>query len=137
MVSYPVVVTLTDPPATLRSGMSADVTITIASATNVLTVPAEALRGTDGDYRVLILDADGQPQAQAVEVGLVTNTAAEIKSGLAEGQEVVTGTSSASSGTTTTPGFGGGFGGVPGVAPDGGRVFRQGTGGNGAGGNGN
>ena len=58
-MTYPVVVTIADAPATLRSGMSADVTITIASATNVLTVPAAALRGSDGDYSVLVLGADG------------------------------------------------------------------------------
>jgi membrane fusion protein, macrolide-specific efflux system len=137
VVSYPVTVTLTDPPATLRSGMSADVTITIASATNVLTVPAAALRGTTGNYSVLLLGADGQPQAQPVDVGLVTNTSAEIKSGLAEGQAVVTGTSSAQTGTPTTGGFGGGIG-IPGGGPV--RIENgRGNGGNGTnrGGNGN
>jgi RND family efflux transporter MFP subunit len=128
VVSYPVTVTLTGAPATLRSGMTADVTITIASANGVLTVPAAALRGTTGNYSVLILDADGQPQRQTVDVGLVTNTSAEIKSGLAEGQEVVTGTASARSGTTTTGGFGGV--GIPGVGPGGGQIFRNGNGGN-------
>ena len=131
VVSYPVVITLTEPPATLRSGMSADVSVTIASATNVLTVPAAALRGNAGGYSVLVLGADGQPQSQAVEVGLVTNTSAEIKSGLAEGQAVVTGTSASRTGTTTTGGFGGGFGG--GVAIPGTGGFRGG----GNGGNGN
>ena len=126
VVSYPVVITLTDAPATLRSGMSADVTITIASATNVLTVPAAALRGTTGDYSVLILGADGQPQSQTVDVGLVTNTSAEIKSGLTEGQAVVTGTSSArtGAGTTVTGGFGGGVA-IPGSGGFGGN-FRPG-----------
>jgi membrane fusion protein, macrolide-specific efflux system len=109
VVSYPVTVALDAAPATVRSGMSADVTITIASATNVLTVPAEALRGTDGAYSVLVLGADGTPTTQAVEVGLVTATSAEITSGLAAGQEVVTGLNTAQSGTpTTTGGLGGG-----------------------------
>ena len=44
-----------------------------------------------GDYSVMVLGADGQPQAKPVEVGLVTNTTAEIKSGLTEGEAVVTG----------------------------------------------
>ena len=72
--------------------MTADVTITIASATNVLTVPAAALRGAEGDYRVQTLDASGQPDATPVTVGLVTSTSAEIKCGLTEGEAVVTGT---------------------------------------------
>ena len=135
VVSYPVTVTLDAVPATARSGMSADVTITIASATNVLTVPAEALRGTAGDYSVMVLDASGAPQRQAVDVGLVTNVGAEIKSGLTEGQAVVTGTTADRNGTTTTGGFGGGVA-IPGGGFGGGPVFRQNGGGGGGGRNG-
>jgi macrolide-specific efflux system membrane fusion protein len=104
--------------------MTADVTITIDTATNVLTVPAASLRGTTGAYTVLVLGADGTPTAQPVDVGLVTNTTAEVKSGLAAGQEVVTGVNTAQTGTaaTTTGGFGGGFGGGP--IPLGGGVRR-------------
>ena len=69
-------------------------TITIASATGVLTVPSSALQGADGDYAVMTLGADGTPQRQPVEVGLLTSTTAEITSGLAEGTAVVTGTAS-------------------------------------------
>jgi macrolide-specific efflux system membrane fusion protein len=116
VVSYAVTVALTDVPATVRSGMSADVTITIDSATGVLTVPAAALRGSNGDYSVLVLDANGTPQVQAVEVGLVTNTSAEIKSGLTEGQEVVTGTATTQTNATTT-------GGGPIAIPGGGGTF--------------
>ena len=53
VVSYAVTVSLENVPATVRAGMTADVTITIDSATNVLTVPAAALRGTAGNYSVL------------------------------------------------------------------------------------
>jgi macrolide-specific efflux system membrane fusion protein len=115
IVSYPVTVTLDEAPATLRSGMSADVTITIASATGVLTIPAEALQGATGDYRVRVLGADGTPTSQAVEVGLVTATLAEIKSGLTEGQTVITGLSSAQNGNATNNGsFSGGTVAIPG-----------------------
>jgi RND family efflux transporter MFP subunit len=127
VVSYPVTVSLTNVPATVRAGMTADVTITIDSATNVMTIPAAALRGTAGDYTVLILGADGTPTAQPVEVGLVTNTTAEIKGGLSVGQQVVTGVNTPQTGTTTTAGgggFGGGFGG--GIPITGGG--RRGTG---------
>lgn len=120
VVSYAVTVSLQSPPATVRVGMTADVTITIDSVTNVLTVPAASLRGTAGAYTVLILGADGTPTAQPVQVGLVTNTTAEIKSGLTAGQLVVTGVNTAQTGTTNTTtgvgtGLGGGFGGgIPG-----------------------
>jgi macrolide-specific efflux system membrane fusion protein len=125
VVSYAVTVSLDNVPATVRAGMTADVTITIDSATNVLTVPASALRGTAGNYSVLILGADGTPVAQPVEVGLVTNTTAEIKSGLTEGQEVVTGVNTPQTGTATNGngGFGGGFGGAVPIGGNG----RRGT----------
>ena len=122
VVSYPVTVTLDEAPADLHSGMSADVTITTASATNVLTIPSAALLGSDGDYRVRTLDANGDAVPTAVEVGLVTATTAEITSGLSEGQEVVIGTASDLAGTTTNGN--GGFGGV--AVPGGGPVFRDG-----------
>jgi macrolide-specific efflux system membrane fusion protein len=125
VVSYPVTVTLDSVPPKARSGMTADVTITIASATNVLTVPAAALRGSEGNYRVLTLDANGQPVSTPVTVGLVTSTSAEIKDGITEGTAVVTGTSATRTGASTTAGGFGGFG-----VGGGGPVFRQGNGGN-------
>ncbi|MFL5716553.1 MAG: efflux RND transporter periplasmic adaptor subunit [Chloroflexota bacterium] len=125
VVSYAVTVSLAEVPATVRAGMTADVTITTAAATNVLNVPAAALRGAKGDYTVLIMGADGTPTPQAVEVGLVTNTTAEIKSGLTEGQAVVTGVANAQTGTPTTNG--GGFGGGGVGFPGGGRFQGGGT----------
>ena len=80
----------------------------------MLTIPAEALRGTAGDYRVQVMGADGTPTVKPVEVGLVTSTTAEIKSGLAEGETVITGTAAdrlASSGSTNGNGFNRSFGG--------------------------
>jgi macrolide-specific efflux system membrane fusion protein len=120
VVSYAVTVSLDNVPAAVRAGMTADVTITIDSATNVLTVPASALRGTAGNYSVLILGADGTPTAHPVEVGLVTNTTAEIKGGLAEGQEVVTGVNAPQTGTATNGNGGFGGGGFGGAVPIGG-----------------
>ncbi len=110
VVSYPVTVSLTGAPTTLRAGMTADITIVTASATNVLTVPAAALRGTTGNYRVQVMGADGTPTTKPVTVGLVTSTTAEIKSGLAEGDTVITGTAAdrIASSNSTTNGFGGG-----------------------------
>jgi len=116
VVSYAVTVSLERPPANVRVGMTANVTITIDSVTNVLTVPAAALRGTAGAYTVLVVGADGTPTAQPVQVGLVTNTTAEIKGGLQAGQQVVTGVNTALTGTTTTTGGGAGFGGFGGGA---------------------
>jgi RND family efflux transporter MFP subunit len=109
VVNYAVVVSLSNPPANVLAGMTADVTITIDSATGVMTIPAAALRGDTGNYTVLVMGADGTPTAQPVQVGLITNTTAEVKSGLTVGQEVITGVSNPQ--TTTTTAGGGGFGG--------------------------
>ncbi|HEX5148687.1 MAG TPA: HlyD family efflux transporter periplasmic adaptor subunit [Candidatus Limnocylindrales bacterium] len=128
VVSYPIVVALDNPPAGTASGMTAEVQVTTAEAANVLAVPAEAINGSDGNYSVMVLGADGQPAAQPVEVGLITSDLAEISSGLNEGDTVVTGISRAQTGTATTTGggLGGGLGG--GAFPVGGGsgpVIRQ------------
>ena len=124
VVSYAVTVALKQPPAALRSGMTADVTITTASASGVLAVPAAALRGVAGNYSVLVPTADGASQARPVTVGLITSSLVEIKTGLTAGETVITGTSSTQR-TTTGTGAGGGFV-VPGAGGGGG--FRGGGG---------
>jgi len=123
VVAFPVTVTIANAPPDTRAGMSADVTITTASATGVLTVPSAALQGTTGDYAVMTLAPDGTPQRTPVDVGLVTSTTAEIKSGLAEGTAVVTGT--AADLVETVNGNGGGRFGTGGVAIPGGGGPRN------------
>jgi macrolide-specific efflux system membrane fusion protein len=108
--------------------MTANVTVTTASASNVLAVPAAALRGTDGNYSVLVL-VDGAPQAQPVTVGLITSSLVEIKSGLNAGDNVVIGTSSDQrSATGGTGGFGGAGGFVVGGGAGGGGTRFGGRG---------
>jgi RND family efflux transporter MFP subunit len=121
VVSYAVTVALKQPPATLRAGMTADVTITTASASGVLAVPAAALRGSEGNYTVLVMSATGTPESKPVTVGLITSSLVEIKSGLSAGDVVVTGTSSTQRTTTGTGAGGGGTFVVPG---GGGGGFR-------------
>jgi macrolide-specific efflux system membrane fusion protein len=107
VVSFAVKVALDAPPSGLLPGMSADVTITAASATGVLSIPSRALSGTAGAYTVRVVADDGTVSTRSVEVGLVTASLAEIKSGLQAGERVVTGTSSTqNAGTTVTGGAG-------------------------------
>ena len=138
VVTYPVTITLQNPPDSVRVGMSAQVAVTTASATGVLSIPSVALRGTARGYSVEVLDETGQPQVVAVTVGLIANGAAEIKTGLSEGERVVTGTVSARQGATTTGGAAGiGIPGVGGAGGFGAGGFGGGTGGaGGAGGRG-
>ena len=128
VVTYAVVVSLGSLPADTRAGMTASVSLTVAKATNVLAVPAIALvSGTDG-YSVQVMAANGSVNTEAVEVGLVTSTLAQITSGLTEGQRVVIGVSTARTSATTTTG---GFGGLGGALGGGGGGFRGPNGGTG------
>ncbi len=117
VVTFAVVVVLDPSPATAMAGMSANVSITTALASSVLAVPSTALVGRSGSYGVRVLDGSGQVSLVAVEPGLVTSSLVEIKSGLTEGETVVTGTATTRTGTSTAagglgiPGLGGGGGG--------------------------
>jgi hypothetical protein len=74
-------------------------------------VPATALEGSStAGYTVQVLNSDGSVATQAVQVGLVTTSMAQITSGLSAGDTVVTGTVSNKNTTTTTTA--GGAGGI-------------------------
>jgi macrolide-specific efflux system membrane fusion protein len=123
VVNYAVTITLDSAPATLKAGMTAEVTVTTASASGVLAVPAAALRGSAGNYSVLVM-TNGIPQARPVNVGLVTSSLVEITNGLSAGELVVIGTSSSQRTTNSVTGPGGGPIVVPGGG--GGRGFTSG-----------
>jgi hypothetical protein len=121
VVTFPVTVTLIDPAETVRSGMSSDVEITFAEAADVVTVPAVALMGRDGSYMIRVLASDGSVEMRPVTVGLVSETLAEIQSGLAEGESVVVGTDTQQASanddeTDTGPGAMGGLAGMGALA---------------------
>jgi macrolide-specific efflux system membrane fusion protein len=117
VVAYAVDVALDAPPADLRPGMSADITIVADSATGVLAIPSRALSGSAGSYTVRVMAADGSVTVRPVEVGLVTDSLAEIKSGLQAGDRVVTGSSSTQDQTNAVNGG-------PGAFPGGGQVIQ-------------
>ncbi len=116
IVSYEVTLDVVDVPDGVRPGMSAQVAVTIARADDVIAVPSTTLQGSGGTYSVQVIDAAGAVSVRQVEVGLVTSNLAEIRSGLAVGEAVVTGTTSSLTNSGTGP-FGnpGGFPGGGGV----------------------
>ena len=77
-----------NPDHLLRIGMTAEVSIILDKAENVLTVPSSALvKGADG-YTVKIYDpASGASTSVPVEVGLNNKVRAEIRSGLRRGRQ--------------------------------------------------
>ncbi len=83
-------------PGDLRAGMSADVSIRVASLRHVLLVPNEALSGY-GRQATLQVVVHGTPKLRHVVMGLSNETDTEILSGLTAGTEVVT--AQASTGT--------------------------------------
>lgn len=78
------------PPA-MRSGMTANVTFTIAEKKNALIVPAEAVAETPRGAMVLVASntEDAPPEEREVELGLSNGRDTEIVSGLSEGESVL------------------------------------------------
>lgn len=94
----------------LRINMTAQVTVVLQQAKNVLTVPSGALsrkRNKDGSYTVRVVTGKKGEQKvtpRAVQIGLNNRVQAEVKSGLSEGEQVVVGDASANTGTSSTRG---------------------------------
>lgn len=86
-------VSLTEPfsDINLPMGASASLEVISGQVKNAVLVPVEALHeiGT-GQYTVIVVE-DNQPQLRLVDVGLRNELYAEVKSGLNEGEIVVTG----------------------------------------------
>ncbi|MGQ9525319.1 MAG: efflux RND transporter periplasmic adaptor subunit [Armatimonadota bacterium] len=85
----PVTVEILEPDERFKPGMSAECEFIVDEAFNVLTVPNEALVESDGVYRVRKL-VNGQVKEFEVEVGIAGPDATEIRSGLKEGEQVIT-----------------------------------------------
>ncbi|TNM63920.1 efflux RND transporter periplasmic adaptor subunit [Aliirhizobium smilacinae] len=86
-----------------RTYMSAEVNIILGSATEVLTIPSSALPETaaTGASQVRV-EKDGRIAMRKVEIGLNNKIAAEVKSGLEEGERVVIGEASATTAATSS-----------------------------------
>ncbi|WP_425339139.1 efflux RND transporter periplasmic adaptor subunit [Azorhizobium doebereinerae] len=98
-----------NPEGKLRTYMTAEVHIVLGSAKGVLIIPAAALGAPAGNgaYPVQVVKSDGTLETRAVTVGLNDKASAQVLSGLAGGEQVVTGRRSAQ-GTATTQRPGGG-----------------------------
>lgn len=94
-----------NPGHKLRISMTAQVTIVLKSADDVLTVPSSVLgrKGRDGSYTLQVWNQQQQAaEPKQVSIGLNNNVTAEVLTGLAEGDLVVNATAAAS--TTTRSG---------------------------------
>jgi len=71
------------------SGLAADVTIAGGIAEGVLTLPTTAVLGSADTGVVVRMAADGSQEEVQVELGLTDGQTIEIRSGLADGEEVM------------------------------------------------
>ena len=94
-----------NPEGKLRIGMTAQVSIELGRAEDVLTVPAAAIKkDSEGQYVEVFDRTTGTTARRTVEVGLNDKVKAEIRSGLSEGDAVVTGTAVAARSSSSSSG---------------------------------
>lgn len=114
VTNYPTIIQFDTEASDVLPNMAATANIIIDSANNVLVVPNSAVTTSSGQSTVRLLN-NGVEQIVTVETGLVSDTQTEIKSGLNEGDKVITGSVSTSGSTTIQSGgtsiFSSGFGG--------------------------
>ncbi len=99
VVTYPVIIDVSNPDLMLKPGMTANVTIITDKKENVLAVPSAAFRYRPSAYegellrgRVLWVLEEGRPLPIQVETGISDGAYVEIKSDdLKEGDRVITG----------------------------------------------
>jgi macrolide-specific efflux system membrane fusion protein len=115
VVQYDVTFTLSGAPSTLKAGMTANVSVTVAEADNAVNVPTSAVSGTGANATVTVLQ-NGKQQVVPVVTGLVGDSSTQIVSGLSAGATIVlpttvASTTGATGATTGGARVGGGLGG--------------------------
>jgi multidrug efflux pump subunit AcrA (membrane-fusion protein) len=90
--TYPTQIALDQPVEGLKPGMTADITILAERPLeNVLTAPVESLSGAvrTGEHCTCYVLAPDGPEARDVVVGMTNESLVEIKSGLADGEDII------------------------------------------------
>jgi len=88
IVSYATTVTLENPSAKLKDGMSATAEVVVERRDNVLLIPNTVIEGTLQNPMVVVL-VDGQQEERQITLGLSDGFNTEVLSGLEEIEEVV------------------------------------------------
>ena len=121
VVTYYAHIGLTSPPADIKPGMTASVSVVLDKRENVVTLPTSAVTARGNTATVTVRDSSGKESTRSIAVGLRGDNAVEIVSGLQAGETVVTKVTSATgTGTSNFGGRGGGGGGFGGGGPGGG-----------------
>ena len=127
VTTYGVEVDVLNAPSELRDGASASVTVTTASASDVLAVPTSAVTTDAQGESTVKLVKDGKSTSRTVQIGIKGDTYTEITSGLRAGDEVELGATSTSPSDSDRGDFRVGRG--PGPAGAGGAPVIRGAGG--------
>ncbi|HON72833.1 MAG TPA: efflux RND transporter periplasmic adaptor subunit [bacterium] len=102
---FDVRVDIPNPTGELRAGMTAEGEIILREDYNVLLVPIKAVRRTGGKAYVSVLNDNGEIEVREVILGEDDGVDIVVKSGLQEGDKIVTSAITSSSGTPgPTPG---------------------------------
>lgn len=88
VVFYDTTITLENPVAELRDGMTATAEVIIERRDDVLLIPNKAIRGTLENPKVLVL-VDEQVEEREITLGLTDGKNTEVLSGLEKGGKVV------------------------------------------------
>jgi RND family efflux transporter MFP subunit len=113
LTTYEVTISVPNPPAGLRAGMSAQASITTEERPQVVAAPVTAILEEGDRFIVQVEASDGTISPVEVEIGIRGGFYVEIVSGLSAGDRVVTGSDG------TLPSSSSGFGGPPEGTPDG------------------
>ncbi|MBT8160938.1 MULTISPECIES: efflux RND transporter periplasmic adaptor subunit [Arthrobacter] len=131
VVSYPVTISITNPPAALRLGQSANISVTTATAKNALNVPSLAITTTGTKQTVNVLK-NGTSTPVTITTGITDNGRTQVLTGLSAGDQIElpvvsstldTSTTTGRTGTGFGGGTGGGAGGFGGAGGAGGGAF--------------
>jgi len=88
--TFPIEVEIPNPTFRLKPGMYARVGITTDERPNALVVPANAVVDIGGQRGVFLAQGDNVATFRPVEIGLESDERVEVRSGLSEGDRVVT-----------------------------------------------
>ncbi len=100
VVNFTVTLSLDRQDDRLRPDMTATADIATQVAENVVAVPVAAVRSSDGEKYVIVMNG-AQQSNTPVTVGVSDDSYVEIESGLSEGDVVVTGSQSATSNSSS------------------------------------
>jgi len=85
---FPVELSIVSDSVELKVGMKGDATVTISEETSALTIPIRALFSEGTEDFVFVVDDEGVLTKTVIEIGTMTDAAAEVKAGL-QGGEIV------------------------------------------------